>query len=62
MDILGFDRKRVIITGEHIVYFLMCFMNDSLSNGTFLDVLPPGVRILNSCKMRSRFYLYHNKR
>ena len=36
MDILGFDRRLVIIAGEYIVDSPLCIIiNDSLPNGTF---------------------------
>ena len=37
VDILGFDRKLVSIADEHIVGYLLCITNDSLSNSTFPD-------------------------
>ena len=37
MDILGFDRKLIKITGHHIADSLLYIINDSLSNGVFPD-------------------------
>ena len=37
MDILGFDRKLIKITGQHIVDSLLYIINESLLHGTFPD-------------------------